>query len=139
MASDLIMPLIIWAVVFLIGILINSAIIWVASKVFKLKKQDMKTALLTGFALTASLVLYCVFTIAILLIIRSLLFYMVFILASPVFDFIAFVYLVKRFYSESWKNSLLAFTVNLFVYIMIVFVLFLPLLILWQLGAFNPR
>jgi hypothetical protein len=66
-----------------------------------------------------------------------MLFYIGFLLASPVFDFIAFVYLVKRFYNESWMNSLLAFTVNLVVYFMLAFVVFLPLVILWQLGVFN--
>ncbi len=140
MNNDIIFLLGIALVVFVIHVLLNSAFLWIASKLLKLKKQDYKTAVSTVLAYTAVMCLLVVASYVPYLIGVPLLSLILMLLVSLI-GILLYIYLIKRFYDADWKNAALAFVIVFAANVVIGGILYFGLMVfgvaLWQLGIFN--
>jgi hypothetical protein len=126
---------------FLFQTLFNSAVLWIASKIIKLDKQDYVTAVRTSAVCTAALfVLLALSFVPSLLIPGGSLITLLLLALLSVIGLVLCVYLIGKFYEADWKNAILAFVIvsfaNIIVGVILSGLMFFGV-VFWQLGVFN--
>ena len=131
---------------FLLDVVLNSAFLWIASKILKLEKQDRSTAVKTAAVYSiVSIVLSAVAFLPSLFLPGGPLITMLLLVLFAIVGLGLYIYLIKRFYEVEWKTALLAFLIAFVASIVISIVLYVLLVLvgmilgvaLWQLGVFN--
>ena len=135
--------LVIGLVGFIVSVLLEAVLIWLASKILKFNKQDFRTAFSVALVYTvATMVLFaiCLVPMFILPTVGALITLLLLLIACLA-DIAILIYLIRKYYEVDWKNAILAFVIVFVLEIILSILLALPLMIfgtvLWQLGIFN--
>ena len=126
---------------FLLNVVLNSAFLWIASKILKLEKQYWSTAVKTAAVYSiVSIVLSAVAFLPSLFFPGGPLITLMLSVLMGVIGLALYVCLIKKFYELNWKNAILAFVI-VFISNVIIGVILFGLMffgvIFWQLGVFN--
>ncbi len=134
--------LLIALIILAVQIVMMSGFLWLASKGLKFTKKDFKTGLTVGAIYSLAMIVLLALSCVPLFIQPSLfIISMILVLVDVLIGWVLFIYLVKRLYGVDWKNAIFAFLIvfalNMVLNGFLFIVLWIPGVVLWQLGVFS--